>query len=122
MFVFALQLFRKPLHFAALTNSKDLAKLLVEKGANLNAQNAHKNTPLHEAAKYGAVDVAEVLLDVGADQDLKGERGETPQEVSSRFRSVDVAALFYTHVCQPCSGGSKGGGGLFFQAKKQRLF
>ena len=37
-------------------------ELLIEKGADIEAVNAHKNRPLHFAANMGNVEVATVLI------------------------------------------------------------
>lgn len=44
---------RSPLHFAAGFGHLDIAKLLIEEGANLEAQDSKGNTPLHYSAGYG---------------------------------------------------------------------
>ncbi|MGL9688537.1 MAG: ankyrin repeat domain-containing protein [Wolbachia sp.] len=36
-----------PLHAAAISNTKDVAEFLVDKGANIDARNIYRLTPLH---------------------------------------------------------------------------
>ena len=45
----------------------DVAKVLLQNGADVNAVECNKQTALHIAAEYGHVDVAKVLLQNGAD-------------------------------------------------------
>ena len=56
------------LHFAASNGHVDVAKVLIQNGADVNAvHNEVKRTALHHAAEYGHVDVAKVLIQNGAD-------------------------------------------------------
>ena len=54
-----------PLHIAAYKGYKDIAKLLLGKGADVNAKNEDGDTPLHMAADKGNKDVAELLRQHG---------------------------------------------------------
>jgi len=66
---------RTPLHLAAALNRTHMAKLLLDKGADVNADSRSYvfiYTPLHEAAKSGSIETAESLIANGAKID-KGE-------------------------------------------------
>jgi uncharacterized protein len=54
-----------PLHLAVFFGHRDLAALLLDRGANVEARstNAMKNTPLHAAVAGGSVPAARLLLD-----------------------------------------------------------
>jgi ankyrin repeat protein len=54
------------LHRAASSNSVDVARLLIEHGANVNVISKRGYTPLHRAALSNSVDVARLLLERGA--------------------------------------------------------
>jgi len=56
-----------PLHRAAQLGHKDVAELLLAKGANVNDRANTGDTPLHAAALNSHMDVAELLLAKGAD-------------------------------------------------------
>jgi ankyrin repeat protein len=61
-----------PLHFAAFFGHPEAAKLLVERGADLEARSTNTQfaldaSPLHSASAAGQLEVCEVLLDAGAD-------------------------------------------------------
>ncbi len=55
---------------------KNVAELLLAKGADVNATNNDGDTPLHCAAYHR--DMAELLLNKGANVSAKNKRGETP--------------------------------------------
>ncbi|MDJ0593943.1 MAG: sigma-70 family RNA polymerase sigma factor [Pleurocapsa sp. MO_226.B13] len=62
-----------PLHIAAHRGYSDLVKLLLDAGADVNAEegNYSKSTPLHWAAKEGNLQVVKLLVESGAKLDVK---------------------------------------------------
>ena len=59
-----------PLHTAACSDQNYAAvKLLLDRGADINAEQCHRYSPLKTACSYHAIRVAELLLDNGADVD-----------------------------------------------------
>jgi len=64
-----------PLPVAARNNHKDIAKLLLDKGADVNATDLNRmNMPLHIAA---GCDITKLLLDRGANVNAKDWNGQT---------------------------------------------
>src|SRR5262249_32832718 len=57
---------KTPLHLAAEKNYRELAELLIAKGADISAEVAWGMTPLQWAANMGCRDVADILLEHGA--------------------------------------------------------
>ena len=55
-----------PLHLAVLAGSDEIAGILLQRGANVMAQNNDGETSLHHAAQFGLAKVARVLLEQGA--------------------------------------------------------
>lgn len=51
----------RPLHWAALNNEKDVAELLIAKGADVNAKDNSGRTPLRVAIDEGRKDIADLL-------------------------------------------------------------
>jgi ankyrin repeat protein len=66
-----------PLHKAASIGSVDMVNLLIESGANINAQNILGETPLMLAIVKNYEDVIYTLLKNGAKIDIKNNIGET---------------------------------------------
>jgi len=66
-----------PLHWAAWHGHTDIARLLIEKGAEVNAKNASQQTPLHSAAWHGHADIARLLIENGAEVNAKSAAQQT---------------------------------------------
>ena len=69
-----------PLHSAAAARSVPIARLLLERGAPVNARQGRGSlgfTPLMEAAFNGQADMVETLLGHGADPGLRDEEGRS---------------------------------------------
>ena len=81
-----------PLHLAAFFGQRDLARLLLDRGADVNARSksdqvARDNTPLHAAAANSQVDVATLLVERGADVNARDGSGFTPLALAANSRS-----------------------------------
>lgn len=86
------------LHMAALNGRKEVAELLLAKGANVNAKDVFHDTPLHLAARsHRTLEVAELLLAKGADVNAKNYWGATPLHVAVEEGHSDVAELLRQH-------------------------
>ena len=59
-------LLKKDLHYAAQHNKVGLAKILLDRGAKIEARDEDQSTPLHLAARYDSRAVAELLRSRGA--------------------------------------------------------
>jgi len=65
--------FGSALNVAAGVGSGGIAYLLIENGANLNAQDNEGKTPLMSAIYLSHPDLAKMLIDNGADVNIKGD-------------------------------------------------
>jgi uncharacterized protein len=88
-----------PLHFAAFFGHPEAAKLLAERGADLEARSTNEQfaldaAPLHSAAASGELEVCRVLLDAGADVNAVSQVGRTPLLVAASANGMmEVARL-----------------------------
>ena len=64
-----------PLHYAASGPEPKVVALLLDRGANIEAESPNRSTPLMMAARYGTEDSVKVLLDRGADLARRNELG-----------------------------------------------
>ena len=64
-----------PLHYAATGGSAEIIKLLLSKGAVLEARSPNGSTALMMAARYGNEDAVDALLAAGADRTAKNDLG-----------------------------------------------
>jgi ankyrin repeat protein len=76
-----------PLHLASFFGQEDAARLLVERGADVNLVARHTTihvTPLHSAAAGAHAGVVRLLLEHGADPDAAQDGGFTPLHSAAR--------------------------------------
>jgi ankyrin repeat protein len=83
------------LHLAAFFGHPDIARLLVERGADTRAvaRNPMQVMPLHSAAAARQFEIARLLVDHGADVNASQERGFTPLHEAAQNGDVELARL-----------------------------
>ena len=82
---------------AARHNSVNVARILIDGGADINAKDRIGATPLHWAARANSLDIARLLIDKGADIEAKNNRDGTPLHWATRVNSLDIARLLIEH-------------------------
>lgn len=82
-----------PLIEAASNGFLDIVKLLLQHGANVNAQSSAGNTALHRSSGSGYDDVVELLIQHNADLEHQNENGHTPLMDAASNGHVKVAKL-----------------------------
>jgi len=103
-------LFGTPLHYAAARNSADIAKVLIDAGANLEAEAAASQKrahPLHSAALANAVRAAELLISRGAQVDALDAEDSTPLSVAASNGNADVAEVLLKAGANPLAENSE---------------
>ena len=87
------------LNAAALRGNLEMVKLLIRRGAKVNATNRDGNTPLHAAVFLCQTEVVKYLLEKGASTSKRNHRRESPIDVVSGEWS-DGLGRFYTGIGQ----------------------
>ncbi len=82
-----------PLHEAAAAGDVDQVKLLLSKGADINAKDEEGRTSLHSAAWCGRKEVAEMLIAKGANINETDVSGQTPLHLAANFGTRFVPEL-----------------------------
>lgn len=71
-----------PLHLAIYFGHKDVAEVLLAKGAELNAVNDNGDTPLHKASFIGREDLVMLLIQYNADVSVINGEGRLPRDMT----------------------------------------
>jgi ankyrin repeat protein len=82
-----------PLHLAVKRGHVDVARFLIEGGADVDAQDMKRLTPLHLALQEGQLEIARFLIDRGADVNAQDICSFTPLHLASREGQLEVACF-----------------------------
>ena len=82
-----------PLQSAVAGGQRAVAKLLLARGAKVNAPLPEGSVPLHLAVTVGDVEVVQLLLANGADVNVRNQAGRTPLAVAEERDEPEMAAL-----------------------------
>ncbi len=86
------------LHWAALQGEVELAELLIEAEASLEAgTRVGQHTPLHVASRAGRAGVVEVLLRAGGEANARTATGATPLHFAAAAGSADAIRALLEH-------------------------
>jgi ankyrin repeat protein len=91
------------LHFAAFFRQPEATRLLVERGADLEAVSPTFGdvTPLHSACASGERESARILIDAGADLNVRQQGGFTPLHAAAQKRDEELARLLLARGADP---------------------
>lgn len=88
---------RTLLHYAAYRGRFNVARLLIDHGADVNAKDDNGRTPLHYATFMGYFDIVKLLIDHGADVNAVDRYGVTPLHFAARKGYLGIAKLLIEH-------------------------
>jgi uncharacterized protein len=78
-------------------NVIEMARILLEHGADPNTANIQGNTPLIRASFHNSIKLCELLVEYGADVNRRNLRGETALSASRRTNSFEVFQFIKTY-------------------------
>jgi cytohesin len=97
------------LHVAAALRQTDLARALVEAGADVAARDKTGKTPLHRACWGHDPPTVELLLKSGADANARDNDGRTPLHVAAdSLARAETAVLLLDHGADPAAKDKQG--------------
>jgi len=75
----------------------NVAQLLLDRGADINARANNRWTPLHNAVDSGCIEVVRVLLEHGANVGAEDEQGRTPFTLAKEYEYDEIMKLLLEH-------------------------
>ncbi len=106
-----------PLHYATRWGRKEIAELLIAKGADVNAKAKYGDTPLHGAIyangtyleETGRKEMIELLIAKGADVNAKDEGGKTPLHFATGYGRNEIVELLIAKGADVNAKNNRGG-------------
>ena len=86
-----------PLHRASWKGKVEAGQCLLDRGADINAQDKYSNSPLRDAAVFGHVEFARMLLNRGARIDVQDADLQTPLHNAVDRGHIQVVRLLLEH-------------------------
>ena len=109
-----------PLLITSWNNSTiKIAKLLISKGADVNAKNIYSDTPLHFASRINYLELAKLLISKGADVNAKNNWDEIPLYFASKNNNIDLAKLLLDNRADVNNKNKFGNTPLFYALSKE---
>jgi ankyrin repeat protein len=94
-----------PLHLALFSGEEEALRLLIDRGADVEAPSRHRTIrgvrPLHTAAFVRERRLGELLLDAGAEVDGRGEGGATALHSAAQHGDEEFVRLLLDHGADP---------------------
>ncbi len=85
------------LHAAAAGRAAGVTKLLIDRGANVNARQHSGWCPLHAAAQNGDLALAKLLIEAGADVSVRADNQQRPLDLALLKGHQAMVDLLETH-------------------------
>ncbi|VDK73322.1 unnamed protein product [Litomosoides sigmodontis] len=85
--------FSTPLHLAAGYNNFEVARFLLENGAEVNLKDKGGLIPLHNASSFGHLEIANLLIECGAEVNHPDKWGYTPLHEAAQKGRTQICSL-----------------------------
>jgi ankyrin repeat protein len=82
-----------PLYHASKNGHADTVRILLNRGADVNAKEHNGDTALHGAASAGHIDVVRLLLEKGGDIGMANKTGKTPFDMAEEKGHTAVVEM-----------------------------
>lgn len=102
-----------PLHYAIQSGNTEVAKYLIDHGANLNVHDnyyqktntkyVYYKTPLHYAIESGNIEIAKYLIDRGANPNIQDAYSKTPLYSAIYSGNTEIVKYLLDHNADPNS-------------------
>ncbi|WP_264336309.1 MULTISPECIES: ankyrin repeat domain-containing protein [unclassified Wolbachia] len=102
-----------PLHYAIQSGNTEVAKYLIDHGANLNVHDnyyqktntkyVYYKTPLHYAIESGNIEIAKYLIDRGANPNIQDAYSKTPLYSAIYSGNTEIVNYLLDHNADPNS-------------------
>lgn len=79
-----------PLHSAAASQNLEIARMLIENGADVDAVQNGGFTALHTAAHNGQIEMIKLLVTAGANPKRKNNKNKTPEDLARENGHIKV--------------------------------
>jgi ankyrin repeat protein len=84
---------RSYMHELAYWGRIEIARILIDAGANMDLQDDNGETPLHIAARHNTMKFTQFLLDMGANPDIQDKKGWTPLHLALWNNRLKIARM-----------------------------
>src|SRR5262249_24259970 len=78
---------------AIINNKKEIVKLLIAEGADVNFQTPDQYTPLHFAVHFASPEIVAMLLNAGANRAVTNRFGKTPLDLATERNNLMAIEL-----------------------------
>ncbi|MBA3954026.1 ankyrin repeat domain-containing protein [Candidatus Dependentiae bacterium] len=82
-----------PLHIALKNGHQEIAKVLLDHGADITLANQYSELPIHYAAESGNAKVVKLSLDTGINVNVRDNSNKTPLHYASKKGQTEVVEL-----------------------------
>ena len=96
-----------PLFRAVLNRHFEYSRMLLKRGAVIDAPDCDSETVLHMAVRWGDTQAVQFLLEHGADVNVRNKDGQTPVQIALKSGYQDIVELM-SKYCKVPSGATPG--------------